>query len=170
MAFNRAKWGAGGVAVRGRKVLVVFYTRNGKTWIKFPFGSQKHNAERNDTSPRDTVVNELVGDHEMMESGSIKIIKMFWSNPVTSDHTQFWFHVEPEGVVRTTELVDQEVGAPDEFVSAPFWRDILEVYKDPRTSYLHREMIPHFVQYRAKQDPEMGWVHREMGVDDLLSV
>ncbi len=169
MAFNRAKWYAGGVAVQGTKVLVFWYRRNGRRTLKFPGGSQKKSDGRADKSPQETLLAELVGDREMMQAGSVKVLDLIWSNRLSDEHAQFWFLVEPNGELRDYEKVDQEEGMPDEFLSAPFWMEIEEVYKHPQTSELHRQLAPHLIAYMAKRNSDWGWIHRKLHVDELLA-
>lgn len=170
MAFNRSKWYSGGVAIRGTKVLVFWYARGQRRFLKFPGGSQKHAEGRHDKTPVDTLVNELVGDQEMMAiGGGIKVLGTFYQNKINEEHTQFWFLVEPNGDIRTTDKVDVEEGMPDEFLSVPFWMDIREVWKHPETARLHREMIPRLIAYMAEKDADWGWLYQEVGVRELIA-
>ncbi len=170
MAFNKSAWYSGGVAIQGTKVLVFWYTRNARRVLKFPGGSQKNSDGRHDKTPVETVQRELVDDHEMLESGQIKVVDRFWTNPISSEHVQNWFIVEPIGALRTTEKLDREEGAPDELLSAPFWMEIKDVYEHHDTARLHKEMIPHLIAYMAVKSPEWGWIFQKLNVEQTLEI
>lgn len=169
MGFNQAAWFAGGVVIpntQKTELYVFWYEREGRRYIKVPGGSQKCENGRNDRTPAETVIAELVGDHELLEAGSLTITENIWKNEVSPIHFQEFFLCElgADARIRTVVKVDEERGMLPETLDVPFLIDVGEFYNHKHVAYRHRQMIPHLMAFMAAKHEAWGWKARQMGL------
>lgn len=166
MGYNQALWYSGGVVIPDINQAVFYalwYHRSGRKDLKVPGGSQKNVPGRNDQTPEQTLMAELIGDRELLERGSIIILGTI-KRPAGPNHTKYFYPATPgeDAMLRSTEKIDQEDGMPDETLSVPFLIDVEDFYTHAFTARAHREMVPELMRLMAMKSEAWGWKARKM--------
>lgn len=167
MAKGESRWFCAGLVLFGphsTKVLVIDYTRLGRTEIKFPGGSEKSGNGRNDRGPQDTLSQEF--SEEVFKDSSGRILMTgtsVFDEEVSDNHTKFLFHCAIEGEFREGGLVDQQDGKPDELLSPPYWIEATDLLRSSNFARWHRKAFEFAItDYLVNLYPEWVWVAREM--------